>query len=87
MTQPTERRPRSRAVRIAGYVLLGPLWALIAFLSINSLGTYTAVGDATVLALIMLFAAWAWWYGEDRDRRRAAKAAQVDADGHPPATS
>jgi hypothetical protein len=23
-----------------------------------------------------VFALWAWWYGEDRDRRRAARAAQ-----------
>jgi hypothetical protein len=48
-----------------------PLWALITFIVINSLGKYTEVGDITLFVLIMFFAIWAWWYGEDRDRRRA----------------
>jgi len=32
----------------------------------------------------MLFALWAWWYGEDRDRRRAIKAQPRDGNGGPP---
>jgi hypothetical protein len=37
----------------------------------NALGRYTASGNAVLIALFMLFALWAWWYGEDRDRRSA----------------
>jgi len=62
-----------------------PLWGFIAFISINALGGYSYVGDVSVLALVMLFAAWAWWYGEDRDRRRGAQAAHVNGNGRPPA--
>jgi hypothetical protein len=35
--------------------------------------------------LFLFFAAWAWWYGEDRDRRRAAKAARDN--GRPSTTA
>jgi hypothetical protein len=62
---------RSRPFRWALYVLCIPLWSLLAFIAINSLGGYTQFGDVTLLVLLLLFAAWAWWYGEDRDRRRA----------------
>ncbi|HWF35313.1 MAG TPA: hypothetical protein VG295_08065 [Solirubrobacteraceae bacterium] len=81
---------RSRAFRILLYLAMVPLWALIVLLSLDSLGAYTTVGNLTVLALIMSFALWAWWYGEDRDRREAAKVAPSDgvgssgANGHPP---
>jgi hypothetical protein len=71
---------RSRAFRLLLYVLTLPLWALIIFVSFNSLGGYSEVGDVTLLLLVMLFALWAWWYGEDRDRRRAAKT-QIDGNG------
>jgi hypothetical protein len=78
---------RSRAFRLLFYVSMAPLWALIVFISFDSFGNYTEVGDVTILILIMLFALWAWWYDEDRDRRRAAKAEQVDGNGRPPASS
>jgi hypothetical protein len=80
---------RSRAFRLLFYVSMVPLWGLIAFDSFNSLGGYSEVGDLTILALVMLFAAWAWWYGEDRDRRRAPQAAHLNGNdngnGRPPA--
>jgi hypothetical protein len=84
---------RSRACRILFYLSMVPLWALIVLLSLDTLGAYTEVGNATVLALIMFFAVWAWWYGEDRDRREAAKAQQADrakspgGDDHTPAAT
>jgi hypothetical protein len=31
----------------------------------------------------MLLALWAWWYGEDRDRRRAHEAKPPAEDGEP----
>jgi hypothetical protein len=34
---------------------------------------YTQVGDLTLFFAFLCFVAWAWWYGEDRDRRRAGK--------------
>jgi len=73
---------RSRAFRLLFYASLVPVWALIAFISFNSLGGYSEVGDLTLLALIMFFALWAWWYGEDRDRRQAAKANQASGNGN-----
>jgi hypothetical protein len=81
---------RSRTFRLLFYVLMVPVWALIAFISFDSLHKYTEVGDVTALALIMLFAVWAWWYGEDRDRRHGAEAEQVEGNEHPnghPSTS
>jgi hypothetical protein len=76
---------RSRAFRLLFYVSMGPLWALIIFISFDSFGAYSQVGDVTILLLIMLFALWAWWYGEDRDRRRAAQAEH--ANGRPPTSA
>jgi hypothetical protein len=78
---------RSRAFRLLFYVSMVPLWALIAFISFDSLHVYSQVGDVTLLILITLFALWAWWYGEDRDRRRAARTDHADANGGPPATA
>ena len=76
---------RSRAFRLAFYISMVPVWAFIAFVSFDALSKYSQVGDLVVLALVMLFAVWAWWYGEDRDRRRGvAKADQADGDGRPP---
>jgi hypothetical protein len=75
---------RSRAFRLVLYVSLFPLWALIIFISFDSLGAYSKVGDITLLLLIMLFALWAWWYGEDRDRRRTVKAKHANGNGRPP---
>ena len=76
---------RSRAFRVAFYISMVPVWALICFISFNSLGGYSEVGDVTLLALIMFFAVWAWWYDEDRDRRRGVtNANHTDGDGHGP---
>jgi hypothetical protein len=75
---------RSRALRIAVGLLLVPVWAIVAFICINSFEKYTEVGDLGLLTLIMLFALWSWWYAEDRDRRRALKQAATDGDGHSP---
>jgi hypothetical protein len=67
---------RSRAFRIVLYLLCIPLALLVFVVSDDAWATYTQVGDVTLLTGFMVFALWAWWYGEDRDRRRAARAAQ-----------
>ncbi|MEA2189462.1 MAG: hypothetical protein QOK16_4473 [Solirubrobacteraceae bacterium] len=67
---------RSRAFRVVLYVLFLPLTLLVFVISDDAWTKYTQVGNLTLLAAFMLFALWAWWYGEDRDRRRAARAAQ-----------
>jgi F0F1-type ATP synthase assembly protein I len=67
---------RSRAFRIVLYLLFIPLALLVFVVSDDMWATYTQVGDVTLLTAFMVFALWAWWYGEDRDRRRAARAAQ-----------
>jgi membrane protease YdiL (CAAX protease family) len=67
---------RSRAFRIVLYVLFVPLTLLVFVVSDDMWAKYTQVGDVTLLAAFICFALWAWWYGEDRDRRRAAGAAQ-----------
>jgi len=76
---------RSRAFRVAFYISMVPVWALACFISFGSLGGYSEVGDVTLLALIMFFAVWAWWYDEDRNRRRGvAEADRTNGDGRPP---
>ena len=67
-----------------GLCLLPFVWAIVAFFCLNSFGTYTAVGNAIVVALIMLFAAWAWWFDEDRLRRRTARGQAPTRDGAGP---
>jgi membrane protease YdiL (CAAX protease family) len=67
---------RSRAYRVVLYVLFLPLALLVFVVSDDMWATYTQVGDVTLLAAFVLFALWAWWYGEDRDRRRAVRAAR-----------
>ena len=59
---------RSRIFRSILYLLFVPLWSLIAFISIDSLGGYTQFGDVTLLVLLLLFAAWAWWHDEGANR-------------------
>ncbi len=77
-----------RVTRGVVVVLLGyALYSALVFVSIGAFSNYTTVGNDIGLAAIMLFAVWAWWYGEDRDRRRALEAAHdwppppVDGDG------
>jgi hypothetical protein len=78
---------RSRAFRLVLYVLFLPLTLLVFVISDDMWKTYTQVGNLTLLAAFLLFALWAWWYGEDRDRRRATRAARgngasrADGDG------
>lgn len=73
---------RSRAFRIVCYATLVPVWVLIGLVSIDTLSKYTATGNVVMVVLLMLFALWAWWYAEDRDRRSAANDPQrrPDAD-------
>lgn len=75
---------RSRAFRVAFYISMVPVWAFIAFISFNAFSKYSEVGDVTILGLVMLFAVWAWWYSEDRDRRKGARANQTNGDVPPP---
>ena len=82
MNPDATRARRSRALRITINVLLVPLWAVVAFICINSFEKYTEVGDLALLTLILFFALWAWWYAEDRDQRRAIKHSLADGDGH-----
>jgi hypothetical protein len=69
---------RSRAYRIVVYLLFIPLTLLVFVISDDMWSKYTQVGNLTLLAAFLLFALWAWWYGEDRDRRRAVRAAQAN---------
>jgi hypothetical protein len=80
---------RSRPFRVCCYVSMALLWVLIQFIAEGSFEKYSYVGNMILLAAVMFFALWAWWYGEDRDRRRAAKTAthsgdvpSADGDGH-----
>jgi hypothetical protein len=83
MTPVTRLYRRSRAFRVVLYLLFLPLTLLVFVLSDDMWKDYTQVGNLTLLFGFMLFALWAWWYGEDRDRRRAARAAQGNGDGSP----
>ena len=69
---------RSRAFRIVLYLQFLPLTLLVFVVSDDMWAKYTQVGDVTLLAAFTCFALWAWWYGEDRDRRRAARAVQAN---------
>ncbi|MEA2151571.1 MAG: hypothetical protein QOD69_3401 [Solirubrobacteraceae bacterium] len=72
---------RSRAFRVLLYLLFVPLTLLVFVISDDMWKTYTQVGNLTLLAGFLLFALWAWWYGEDRDRRSAARAAHDNGAG------
>jgi positive regulator of sigma E activity len=72
---------RSRAYKIVlSPPVLGPVSFLIGMVSGRTLAKYTATGNAVLIVLFMLFAAWAWWYAEDRDRRSALKEPQRGPD-------
>ena len=68
----------SRAFRVFCYFLMLLAILLVWIVSDDMWSNYTQVGDLTLFFAFLFFAAWAWWYGEDRDRRRAAKAAQAN---------
>jgi hypothetical protein len=59
-------------------VLLVPATLLVWVVSDDMWARYTQVGDLTLLFAFLIFAAWAWWYGEDRDRRRAGQRSDGD---------
>jgi hypothetical protein len=73
----------SRVFRVTLYLLMFPLWVLVFLISVGALDKYTEVGDLTLLLSITLFALWAWWYDEDRDRRRVAHAAAENGEVGP----
>jgi len=77
------RRTRAIALVIWINLVLNVVFNVVGLVSTNTLGNYTATGNAVLLAILMLFAAWAWWYGEDRDRRAELK----DAQRRPPGDS
>jgi len=62
---------RSRTLRVLSALALIPLGALLVMVSLDSLGSYSRIGNLLGIAAMCLFAAWAWWWGERRDRRRA----------------
>ena len=70
----------SRAFRVLLYLLSVPLTLFVWFLSDNSWEKYTEVGNLSVLALFILLGLFAWWYDEDRARRRALKSAHENGD-------
>jgi len=70
------RRTRAIAMVIWINLVLNVVFNVVGLVSTNTLGNYTATGNAVLVAIFMLFAVWAWWYGEDRDRRAELKAAQ-----------
>jgi hypothetical protein len=72
---------RSRAFRIFAALLILPAWQILVFVADDDLQKYSTTGDAVLLAGWMFFALWAWWYTEDRERRRAGKAAQANGSG------
>jgi hypothetical protein len=61
------------------YLLIVPATLLVWVVSDDMWSNYTQVGDLTLFFAFLVFAAWAWWYGEDRDRRNGAKG--EDGDG------
>jgi membrane protease YdiL (CAAX protease family) len=77
---------RSRAYRAFCYFLMLLAILLVWVVSDGMWTNYTQAGDLTLFFAFLAFAAWAWWYGEDRDRRQAAKAGRdngaTPSDGH-----
>lgn len=62
---------RSRALRVLCALALIPLGAMLVLVCIDSLAGYSSIGNLLGIAALSMFAAWAWWWGERRDRRRA----------------
>ena len=76
------RRTRAIAMVIWINLVLNVVFNVVGLVSTNTLGKYTATGNAVLVAILMLFAVWAWWYGEDRDRRAELKDAQRRPSGN-----
>ena len=68
----------SRAFRVFCYFLMVPAVLLVWVVSDGMWTMYSQVGDLILMFSFLVFAAWAWRYGEDRDRRQAARAAQAN---------
>ena len=77
------RRTRAIAMVIWINLVLNVVFNVVGLVSTNTLGNYTSTGNAILVAILMLFAVWAWWYGEDRDRRAELK----DPQRRPPGDS
>jgi putative Ca2+/H+ antiporter (TMEM165/GDT1 family) len=75
------RRTRVIAMLIVVNIGLNVLFNVVGLVSTDTLSKYSATGNAVLVAIFMLFAVWAWWYGEDRDRRAALKAGQRSPSG------
>jgi len=77
------RRTRAIAMVIWINLVLNVVFNVVGLVSTDTLSKYSATGNAVLLVIFMLFAVWAWWYGEDRDRRAELK----DAQRRPPGDS
>jgi len=75
------RRTRAIAIVIWINLVLNVVFNVVGLVSTDTLSKYSATGNAVLLVILMLFAAWAWWYGEDRDRRAELKDAQRKPSG------
>jgi hypothetical protein len=65
---------KSRAFRILCYVALVPVFIFLQFVTIDSFGGYSQVGNYLGLAAMIAFAAWAWWWGD----RHESSPSEVD---------
>jgi uncharacterized membrane protein len=81
MSPVTRLYRHSRAFRLLCDFLMLPLYLIVYLLAVNSWAKYTEFGTVTALVLYLAFAGGAWWYSEDRDRRKLAKATQADRTG------
>jgi hypothetical protein len=68
----------SRAFRVLCYFLMLLAILLVWVVSDDMWSKYSQTGNLILFFSFLFFAGWAWWYGEDRDRRRAARAARAD---------
>jgi putative Ca2+/H+ antiporter (TMEM165/GDT1 family) len=64
---------RSAIFRALARAALLPLWAALFFVASNTLSGYSQIGDALGVIAIVAFAAWAWWWSEQRDRHAEAQ--------------
>jgi hypothetical protein len=71
----------SGAFRVLCYLLMLLAILLVWVVADDMWSNCTQVGDLTLFFAFLVFAAWAWWYGEHRDRRRAAMAGRANGAG------
>ncbi len=69
---------RSRSFRVLCYLLVVVATVLIWMVGDDQFAHYAQLGDMAILCGFIVFAGWAWWYGEERDRRRARSAAPTE---------